>query len=55
MPLPVPPVTACHPLPQVEHGGAKRGESTSCRLRSTVCGPLSGIASRLVAARSDIW
>ncbi len=34
---------------------AKRGESTSCRLRSTVCGPLSGIASRLVAARSDIW
>ncbi len=46
---------ACHGLWQAkrggtEQGGAKRGESTPCRLRSAVCGPLSGIALPPTAA-----
>ncbi len=46
---------ACHGLWQAkrggtEQGGAKRGESTPCRLRSAVCSPLSGIALPPTAA-----
>ncbi len=33
---------------------AKRGESAPCRLRFAVGGPLSGIASLLIAAHNDI-
>ncbi len=45
-------------LPRAERGGAKRLPersvgNLSCRLRSTVCGPLSGIASSLVVAHND--